>query len=253
MRTVRTIAWLLGTTLSGYLVAWTFGLFVLGPLLTFFFLTGRMRVVGYGNLIRAALRGRLLILMNHPTLLFETFGIGALLLPLFLFVPWCFIWSTPDKRLLDQWKLPRWVRTMLRCLPIDRSDTMTGVRSTFAMKRVLQWRGVVVAHPERGRTFGEANRRREPIVRSGRAMQKIASSLTEVAHLADARILPGWVEVPFSKEPVSILTSLRRMFGRKNRRYWPVTYSFSRVPYRTGTEFNRETENARLQNEIFEA
>lgn len=251
MTTMRKVAWLLWVILSGYVVMWTFGL-ILGLTFMFFILTGRIRIHGYWNLIRAALKGRTMILTNHPTLFFETFGMGALLFPWFLIVPWCFVWSMPDKRLLDKWKLPGWVRTALRCIEVNRLKRISAGRGGVKAREILHMHGIIVGHPEQGRTFGEANARKSPLVRGNRQMQKIdASLLTQIACEAKASILPGWVEVPYT-EPVSVTESFRRMFGRKNRRYRPVIYHFGR-PYKPSERFNLVIENEKLQNEILNA
>ncbi len=251
MTTMRKVAWLLWVILSGYVVMWTFGL-ILGLTFMFFILTGRIRIHGYWNLIRAALKGRTMILTNHPTLFFETFGMGALLFPWFLIVPWCFVWSIPDKRLLDSWNMPGWLRTALRCTEVNRSKRMSGGRGGLKAKEVLRMRGIIVGHPEQGRTFGEANARKSPLVRGNRQMQEIgASLLTQIAYEAKASILPGWIEVS-DKEPVSLLTSFKRMFGSENKKYRPVIYHFGR-PYRPSRPFDLARENEKLQKEVFDA
>ena len=252
MKAMRTFKWLVQVVLLGYLVMWTFGLFIVGPLFLFFLCTGGIRIRGYWRLVGAALRGRLMILPNHPSLLYETFGLGMLLFPWYLIVPWCFIWSVPDKRLLDGWGMPGWIRIALRCIQMDRTSVKAGVGGNGDMKRVLYWRGIIVSHPEKGRTFGEANSHKVPLARGERRMQKIDSGLTLTAHQAGAWTLPCWVHVS-DDAPVSITTSFRRMFGRHNKKYRPVVYSFLRPAYRIGGPFDREQANAKLQDEIFSA
>jgi len=252
MKVVRSVLWTAGVILAGYFVAWTFGLVVVGPLVLFFLATGRIRIKGYWNLVRAALRGRVIILLNHPTLFFETFVIGGLLFPWYLIFPQCFVWSLPDKRLLDDWKMPAWIRVLLRCIQLDRSRRIANGRGGVDTAEVLKMGWVVVGHPEMGRTLGEANRHRVPLQHDGRVMQKIASKLTLVADKAEAAILPGWVDVPY-REPVPIMESFRRMFGRENQKYWPIVFSFSHPAYRPGRPFRLDSENDRLQHEIFSA
>ena len=145
------------------------------------------------------------------------------------------------------------VRRALRCIETDRSQAERAAASTVHMVKVLRFGGVIVAHPEMGRTLGEANKNKPPLKHGEREMQKIDSRLTEVAHKAGAWILPGWVEVPEWREPVRITTSFRRMFWRKNKRYWPVVYSFGQPIYRPSEPFDLKAENERLQQAIFDA
>lgn len=245
MKIVRAALRLLQDILLGYLAAWIFGL-LLSLLFLLFILLRRVRIEGYWRLVGAVLRGRVMILMNHPTVFFETFGIGALVFP------WCLVWSTPDKHLLDKWGIPGWVRIVFRCIQLDRTKRRSGAEGATSMERVLFWRGVVVAHPERGRTFGEANRHKVPLVRGNRRMQKIESSLTRVAHEAKASILVGWVQVP-DDAPVDLKVSFRRMFGKENSAHWPVVYSFKQPLYRTSEPFDRAAENQKLQEAILSA
>ena len=251
MKIFRKTLWMTAVILSGYAVAWTFGL-ILGFLFLFFLATGRLKVHGYWNLVFSVLRGRLMIFPNHPTLLFETFGIPMLLFPWYLIVPWCFLWSMPDRRLLDLWKLPTWIRIALRCISVDRTSRMARGRGRMHANKVLRSGFVIVAHPESGRTFGEANRNKLPLNCCGRVMQKIESNLVEVALETNAWILPVWVDVPYWK-PVSIVTSFRRMFGTCNARYRPVTISFERPRYKETMPFVLSRANERLQKEIFRA
>jgi hypothetical protein len=247
-------AWLLWITLSGYLVAWTFGLFIMGPLVLYFVLSGRIEVRGYWRFIGNVFRGRLLILTNHPSLLAETFLLGALTLPWSLVLPWGFLWTMPDKRLLDSWNMWTWVRVALRCIVVERSDREAGARGALRAGDILARRGVIIGHPEMGRTFGAANRDRVPLRFHEREMQKIAhSGLALLARRAGARILPGWVHVPYARESVSLRECLKRMFSPAQSGHWPIIYSFGRLAYRTKDPFHLENENARLQDEIFRA
>lgn len=242
---------LLKIILSGYWVAWTYGM-KMGLRNCRLMLLGRICVHGYWRLLWCALRGRLMIMPNHPTLYHETFGIAWLLFPLYLFLPWCFIFSTPDRRLLDRWKMPEKRRDQLRCIQLDRSDAHAGATGFRKMRRVLDWRGIIVAHGEEGRTTGDANRNKTPIVRNGIAMQKISSKLTRVAHESRATILPCKVVVPGFEELPDARESQRQILGKGNERYWPVEYFFG-PEYRTRHPFDLAFENERLQEAIFNA
>lgn len=244
--------WRLVVTLAGYLVAWTLGLFVAGPYALWLIVTRRVRIKGYWNLVAAVLKGRTMILMNHPSLFYETILIVAVLFPWYLFFPRAFIWSLPDRRLLDQWGMKPWMRVLLRCIELDRSDRIVNGHGGVNATEVLKIGWVVAGHPEAGRTFGDANRKREPLSHGYRQMQKIESKLTLVAYKSGAQILAGWVEVN-DPSPVSVTTSFRRMFGRNNRRHRPVTFYFRRSAYRPAEPFDLDRENKRLQDEIFSA
>src|SRR5262245_55007130 len=77
---------------------------------------GRIKVIGEERFMEAARRGRTLILTNHPSLLAETFLLGALAAPLFLKDARLGLWTIPDERLLDLWGMPAWLREDLHCI-----------------------------------------------------------------------------------------------------------------------------------------
>ncbi|MBV9159799.1 MAG: hypothetical protein JO019_04355 [Candidatus Kaiserbacteria bacterium] len=254
MKKLRLWAWLLWVILSGYVVAWILGIFILGPLTMYFLLTRRVIVRGYWRLVGEALRGKLLILTNHPTVFVETFLLGALLFPWFLVCPWAFVWTMPDKRLLDLWNMPGWMRVMLRCIVVDRRSRVKGGRGLLIAGQIVRARFVVVGNPEQGRTFGEANKNKIPLVRNDREMQVIEQSLlTQLAYETGARILPGYIEVPYAREQVSLQECFARMFGKDNAKHRPVILSFTRKAYRITGPFDLAKENERLQIEIMEA
>src|SRR3989338_9123187 len=122
MKTLRRFAWLAWVILGGYPVAWTFGLFVLGPLLIYLVVSGRFIIRGYWRLLGNVIRGRVLILANHPSILAETFFLGALLFPIFPIMPWGVVWTMPDTKLLDRWGMPGWMRLFFRTIVVDRSS-----------------------------------------------------------------------------------------------------------------------------------
>src|SRR5256885_1178746 len=166
---------LFGSILRSYLIVWSFG-GCLGAIVQFFIWRGRVQIRGLDRLERAALDGRTLILTNHPSLLAETFLLGAIIAPLYLKNPRRAFWTMPDAQLLDLWRMPRWLRKGLQCIEVDRrSPTKSGRAAVHAMK-VLRQGGSIIAHPEMGRTFGKANKGKTPLVRRNRAMQKIEGS-----------------------------------------------------------------------------
>ena len=117
---------------------------------------------------------------------------------------------------------------------------------------IVACRGVIVGEPEMGRTFGDANRKNVPLEHNGRVMQKIQGSrLTQIAHESGARILPGWIEVPYYRGSPGLWKELRLLL--RDRKHGPIIYNFRRPTYRTEEPFDLARENARLQDEIFNA
>lgn len=104
---------------TSYIVAQTFGRF-LAAWVTRLRRRGRIRIVGHKRFLQAASGGRTLILSNHPSLLAETFLLGALAAPLYLKDSRRALWTMPDTRLLDSWGMPEWLRDDLHCIVADR-------------------------------------------------------------------------------------------------------------------------------------
>lgn len=229
-----------------FLVAWTLG-WLLGALVRFLAFRGRIRIQGEERLWRAAREGRTFILTNHPSLLAETFLLGAVVAPLYLRDPARVLWTMPDVQLLDLWRVPRWLRDDMHCIAVDRRSRIKSGRAAVRAKQVLLEGGSIVAHPEMGRTFGKANKDKRPLTCGDRAMQKIESSLTEIAAKADAFILPGWVDVPHARDALSLSGCFWRLFSGD-----VITFSFGE-PYKVERPFDLARENKRLQERIFAA
>ncbi|MDP3779213.1 MAG: lysophospholipid acyltransferase family protein [bacterium] len=171
--------------ISHYMIAMCIGI-PLGTLFLFLVLIGRIRIKGYLAAIRLAARGKVIIAANHPTML-ETLLIPLLFFPLYLFHLRFFVWSVPDRRLLPP-RL-RWIFRLARCITIDRSDQNLTKHTIQAVAHVLSRNGVVIIHPEAGRTFkGETF-----ITLGNRRMRSFVSGVPALARSAGATLLPLWV------------------------------------------------------------
>ncbi len=210
----------------------------------------RLKIIGEERFMDAAREGRSLILTNHPSLLAETFLLGALAAPLYLKDPRRGLWTIPDERLLDLWGMPAWLREDLHCIVADRRSAVKNGRASQKVMAVLEAGGTIIAHPEEGRTFGAANRNRVPLKRGTREMQKIERSLlVTLAARTEATILPGWVDVPHAREALSLGACIKRLITTDE----VITFSFRQPPYRVNADLDLATENAILQEKIFEA
>jgi hypothetical protein len=225
---------------------------ILAILVRFFIRIGRIRVIEHGRLMAAAENGRTMISTNHPSLLAETFLLGALVAPLYLRDARRALWTMPDVRLLDTWHVPERLRREMHCIVTDRRSRMRSGRAAIEAIRVLENGGALVAHPEQGRTFGEANvREGRPLVeRNGRIMRDISrSEVLKIAARADALVLPGWIDVPYVSEGLSLPRCIWRLFMRNE----VITISFREPSYRIEYPFDLARENKRLQDKIFNA
>lgn len=225
---------------------------MLAIVVPFFIRIGRIRVIEHGRLLAAAENGRTMISTNHPSLLAETFLLGALVAPLYLRDTRRALWTMPDVRLLNAWHIPEGLRREMHCIVTDRRSAMRSGRAAIEAIRVLENGGTLVAHPEKGRTFGEANVRegRPLIERNRRIMRDIGESdVLKIAARANALVLPGWIDVPYAREGLSLPRCIWRLFTRNE----VIIISFREAPYYIEHPFDLERENQRLQDKIFNA
>ena len=158
----------------------------LGCMFFFLIIFGRIKIRGYIRAIKLVAQGRVIIAANHPSML-ETFLIPLLFFPWYLFLLRFFVWSVPDKRLLTPWI--RWLFWVGRCATIDRSNPNSNRHTLRELTNILKRKGVVVIHPEAGRTFkGE-----KFLFFNDRFMRHFVSGLPALAHNTNAVILPLWV------------------------------------------------------------
>lgn len=137
-----------------YMVVWAFG--ILGGCL-FWSLVGLwavsggkagIRIRGYWRAIEAVAKGRLIIAVNHPSLL-EPILIPLMFFPWYCFWPRFFVWSVPDRRLLP--RRLRWLFPLGRCITVDRSESRRQNQTAFRdIPMVLHRRDVIVIHPDTG-------------------------------------------------------------------------------------------------------
>lgn len=197
--------------LYAYLFAYTAGLlfFVWNSI---WFLTGKLKVVGYGKFLEAVLRGRVIIVSNHPTIL-ESVFLSTLLVPLFpVLAPCLWPFSLPDHRLLPE-RL-RWLYPLIRCITVHRADVRHSVRGLSKIRDLLMDGEVVVIHPEGGRTWKRDVGETDDFVTYGtRRLRPIRT--THVAKLAlqtNALILPIYVK--FGGGPINTSESLVSFYKR---------------------------------------
>ncbi len=196
---------------------------------------GRVRIRGYFRAVRLVARGKVIIASNHPSML-ETFLIPLSFFPLNLVLLRFFIWSVPDRRLLPP-RL-RWLFWLMRCITVDRSERNKNNRTFYALTDILLARGVIIIHPEAGRT-GKGT---TFIHKDGRRVRRFLSRVPTLARHTGAIILPLWVEGADKVLPIG--TAIPRFFRSK------IILSFG-IPYRPQEEeSNRIEESAILAQAI---
>lgn len=171
--------------IADYLTVMLFGI-PLGCLFLSLIILGRIKICGYMRAIRLAATGRVIIAANHPSML-ETLLIPLLFFPWYLVSLRFFVWSVPDQRLLAPWI--RWLFWLGRCIPIDRSRRNSSAYTLRKLTDILERKGVVVMHPEAGRTFkGDSF-----ITFGDRKIRSFTSGVPSLAERTHAVILPLWV------------------------------------------------------------
>src|SRR3989344_7992833 len=86
---------------NGMRVAKTFGSFVLGPMYMNLRHQGRLRVYGQEGLKTAMAQGPVIIVANHPSLIY-TFLVAMVLFPQYLTSSRFFVWSMPDEKFFER-------------------------------------------------------------------------------------------------------------------------------------------------------
>ena len=147
---------------------------------------GHIKIRGYARAIRLAWRGNIIIAANHPSML-ETFLIPLLFFPLYLVSLRFFVWSVPDRRLLP--RRLRWLFWLGRCITVDRSDRSHNANRVQKLAAILGNNGVVVIHPEAGRT----SKGEKFIFRGDQRMRFFVSGVPALAQDTGATILPLWI------------------------------------------------------------
>lgn len=159
------------------------------PLGCMFFLLailGRVRIHGYMRAIRTVARGRVIIAANHPSML-ETFLIPLMFFPWYLCLLRFFVWSVPDQRLLPPGM--RWLFWVARCVTVDRSKPDSNKQALRELAALLQRKGIIVIHPEAGRTF----KGKHFLFSGERHIRHFVSGVPALARSTNAVILPLWV------------------------------------------------------------
>ena len=210
----------------------------LGVLFVSLVCLGRINIRGYARAIRLASRGNVIIAANHPSML-ETFLIPLLFFPLYLVSLRFFIWSVPDRRLLP--RRLRWRFWLGRCITVDRSDRRHNPNRVQKLSAILGNNGVVVIHPEAGRT----SKGEKFIFYGDRHMRSFVSGVPTLARDTGATILPLWISGADIILPVgNIIPHLTRS---------QITLSFG-TPYQPPKQkADRKKESAVLAQAILES
>ena len=158
----------------------------LGILFALLVALGRIKINGYSRALRLVARGKVIITANHPSML-ETLLIPLLFFPLYLVHLRFFVWSVPDRRLLNPYI--RWLFCFGRCVTLDRSNPSLTKPALYKLTAILEHNGVILIHPEAGRTGkGETF-----LIRGNRRMRHFVSGVPSLARTTHATILPLWV------------------------------------------------------------
>ncbi|MDP3769924.1 MAG: lysophospholipid acyltransferase family protein [Candidatus Sungbacteria bacterium] len=201
------------------------------PLGCFFLLLiilGRIRIHGYMRAIRLVTRGRVIIAANHPSML-ETLLIPLSFFPWYLYSLRLFVWSVPDQRLL-----PPWMRVLFwigRCVTVDRSKPNSNKHALRELAAILERKGVIVIHPEAGRTFKGQNF----LFCGNRKIRHFTSGVPALARNTGATILPLWVSGSDKVLPAE--TFFPRFIQSK------IILSFG-IPYHPPQEKNQGTDES---------
>ena len=207
----------------------------LGILLAVFLALGRIKIKGYCRALRVVARGNVIIAANHPSML-ETILIPLLFFPLYLLHLRFFIWSMPDRRLLPP--RMRWLFWFARCAAIDRTDPRSTKPALEKLTDILKHKGVIVIHPEAGRT----NKGDTFLMCGRRRIRHFASGVPSLARSASATILPLWISGTDKVLPIGM--TMPRLTRSK------IVFSFG-IPYvPPKEEKSRSQESLALANAI---
>lgn len=176
---------------------------------------GRIKINGYGRALRLVARGKVIIAANHPSML-ETFLIPLLFFPLYLVHLRFFVWSVPDRRLLNP--ALRWLFWFARCVTLDRSDQNSKKPALYQLTEILEHNGIIVIHPEAGRT----SKGEKFVTRGDRRMRVFISGVPSLAQSTHTTILPLWVSGTDSVLPIGMI--IPRLMRSK------IVFSFG-MPY----------------------
>ncbi len=229
---------------DGRATARTFGWF-LARLYIFLRNRGKVRVEGYERAVSALAEGGVILAANHPE------GSTPFLIPAVFHEKYFddqrfFLWNMPRQKLVPT----RWLRDRLRCIVVERGNSMKKASAVRKAVKVLKEKGNILIFAEGTRTFDEKEPDAVIIECNGRLMRPVDDTgLPFLAELGDARILPVWVRMPGVRRKLRFWASIIHLF-KKRGRYMTIRFG---EPYRVEEPFNIDKENARLQYKIFHA
>jgi 1-acyl-sn-glycerol-3-phosphate acyltransferase len=168
---------------------------------------GRIRVEGYWRTWRLLMKGNVLIVSNHPSLL-EAFALPSLFWVWQFWRPRCFPWNIADTQLLG--KYGRWLYPALRCIPVDRRELNGGPSRKAALKSVreiLKRNGSLIIYPEEGRTC-----KGESFIYLGNDRVRTCNpNAINLARTARATVIPVWVEYGDIEQPRSLWADFAKL------------------------------------------
>ncbi len=165
-------------------------IYLLGGLL-FQFLqwTGRIQVVGRGNIPRNL--GKLIFLPNHPSLM-DPILISLLFFKQHFWHPfWLTPWNIPEKtHYYDPWYF-WWLRCRLIPVKGDRNRLSTNRKAIQKMVRVLQANQTLILFPEGSRTF----KGKEFVYsRTGKRLRPLKGGVALILEKTKALAVPVWID-----------------------------------------------------------
>lgn len=158
----------------------------LGLFFTILLACGRIQIKGYRRALRFIKHGNVIIATNHPSML-ETILIPLLFFPFYLISLRFFVWSVPDRKLLPPYF--RWLFWIARCATVDRGNRSYNVHALKKLSLILQKKGIIVIHPEAGRT----HKGMQFLSHNDRRIRILTSNISSLARSTQATIIPLWV------------------------------------------------------------
>lgn len=218
---------------------------VIGPIVGVIFLVfwarGMIWIEGYWKTFWAILRGRLLIVSNHPVMQDPLVYVGLWWWACILYPPKFLIWNLPGRNYFDdllgkvsrdKWKhFPKWIYPIIHCIPVDRGgeNLMEVIRKSnqvISAKRTLLVFGETRRTGSRDRNDPGAEIEFTYSKDGSRQIQPCTAAVIKTSTKKKARFITAWISVPFWKENPD--------FGFKTwwkgRHLVTVTFSDSYVP-----------------------
>jgi hypothetical protein len=238
---------------SAYKVAWTMG-HKLGLAMAWWRLQGNVKVHGLNRALDALAQGNCVITWNHSCVPDNFWLNGLFYRPFssrsYLYNDRFFIYSMPDRRILDACHMTEEQAKKLRCIIVDRSDIKVGQRGLIEARKVLRAGKNVSAQGEEGRTHGLSNEGKQLFWNEAhdRCIREISDSVLLIANKATTYI-PAYLKAPLVEDMprdwgLSYSEPMRRIRGQAGKQYLPFEFFFGES-FRLSTEFKYSDKIAR--------